>query len=254
MEKLGIIGGLGPAATARLFERIVEYTQVDRDQDHIDITILNRPQIPDRTAYLLGEPGARPFAPAMSQAAHELEDAGCTVIATPCNTAHAAHDEIAAGLTRARFVNMLTETARFMARLGCARVGVLATDGTVQTRVYERTLAGEGIGIVLPDDASQRAVMSLIYDQVKAGTIPGPEQLEEQCARLVARGADGVILGCTELSVIPCARMIAQAPVVDALDILAWRCVVECGAPTFDMKTRYDELAQAAVAADGSKE
>ena len=239
MEKLGIIGGLGPAATARLMTRIVDFTDAARDQDHLDITVLNRPWIPDRTAYLLGRPGARSFIEPMQQAALELEEAGCGVLCTPCNTAHSRLDDIAAPLAAARFARMPQETAYFAARLGCARVAVLATDGTRATGVYDRALQAAGLEAVWPDAQTQREVMSIIYDEVKAGRAGGPEHVEAVCSALIAQGCDGIILGCTELSVVNCPRRLAGMPVVDALDVLAWRCVQECGAPARDLEAAF---------------
>ncbi|WP_165171172.1 aspartate/glutamate racemase family protein [Adlercreutzia sp. ZJ242] len=230
MEKLGIIGGLGPAATARLMTRVVEFTDAQRDQDHLDVTVLCRPQIPDRTAYLLGVPGARSFVEPMRQAACELEAAGCTVLATPCNTSHARLEDIAAPLTRARFVPMPDASARLLARGGARRVGVLATDGTMQTGVYARALAAEGLELAPLSPDEQRAVMEVIYDRVKRGDVPGPESLTPLVEALAERCCDGVVLGCTELSVLGMPPCVAGVPVVDALDVLAASCVVACGA------------------------
>lgn len=252
MERLGIIGGLGPAATARLLSRIVEYTAVERDQDHLDITVVNRPSIPDRTAYLLGRPGAASFIGPMREAACELEDAGCTVLATPCNTAHARLDEIASPLSTARFLNMPAAAAAFAHGLGCGCVGVLATDGALATGVHQRALASEGIESVVPDEAVQRQVMSIIYDDVKAGRAVAPEKVENVCRALTDAGCDGIMLGCTELSLLGISRRIGAVPVIDALDVLAWSCVSECGAPVHDLEGEYgcssDGSAHGAVA------
>ena len=239
MEKLGIIGGLGPAATARLFSRIVEYTAVERDQDHLDVTVMNRPSIPDRTAYLLGRPGAASFVEPMREAACELEGAGCTVLATPCNTAHARLDEIAAPLAAARILNMPAAAAAFARGLGCERVGVLATDGALASGVHQRALASEGIEAVVPSEVVQRQVMSIIYDDVKAGRAVAPEKVENVCQALTDAGCDGIMLGCTELSLLGISRRIGAVCVIDALDVLAWSCVSECGAPAHDLKGEY---------------
>lgn len=238
-EKLGVIGGVGSAATALFFTRVVEYTRATCDQEHLDVSIFNRPGIPDRTAYLLGLPGAPSFVGAMRDAALELESCGCKVLATPCNTAHAKLDEIAEGLQDAEFVNMLSETASFVAELGVTRCAVLATDGTLATQVYDRALGAVGIEAVAPDAADQQIVMSVIYDQVKAGIAPDAEALRGVCERMIECGCDGVILGCTELSLVPLPYYLGDAPVVDALNVLAWSCVQACGAPAFDFPALY---------------
>ena len=234
-KKLGVIGCVGPAATALFFSRVVEYTNVARDQDHLSIDIVNRPSIPDRTDFLLGKPGAPSFVPAMNELALQLEAQGCELLATPCNTAHAQLDAIASGLTNAHFVNMLDATAQFVASLGAQCCGVLATSGTIETKVYDYALQEHGIACVAPCEHDQAFVMKLIYEQVKAGRTPDAALLERICNTLFEDGCDVVILGCTELSVIPYERVMNNGFVVDALDVLAWRCVEECGAPARDL-------------------
>ena len=241
MEKLGIIGGMGPAATARLFARVVDFTDADCDQDHLDVTVLNRPSVPDRTAYLLGQEGARSFVPMLQDMARTLEEEGCAVLGMPCNTAHARIDDVAAVLSRARIVNMPREAAAFAVKaLGCVRVGVLATDGTLATGVFQRALAEEGAQAEIPDAAFQQRVMSVIYDYVKAGRSVPEGFFEGALDHLSACGCDGFILGCTELSLLGMPARYGGRPVIDALDVLAWRCVQECGAPARDLAATFD--------------
>ncbi len=252
MEKLGVIGGLGPAATARLMERVVFFTDVACDQDHLDVTVLNRPWIPDRTSYLMRKRGAVSFVDPMRDAALELEACGCTVLCTPCNTAHARLDDIAAPLETARFVHMPRETARFVAELGAKRVAVLGTDGTRAAGVYDEAFAAVGMSAVYPDEERQREVMSTIYDEVKAGRCDGPGHVEALCAAMAWDGCDGIVLGCTELSAVGCAPIVAGAAVVDALDVLAWRCVRECGAPARELRARFADAACVRQSASGA--
>lgn len=238
-KKLGVIGGVGPAATALFFQRVVGFTDAACDQDHLDISILNRPQIPDRTDYLLGVAGAPSFVPSMNEAALVLEALGCEVLSTPCNTAHAQLQAIAQGLTTARFVNMLTETAAFAKDLGVAKCAILATDGTLETRVYEHALAAHDVEACWPAGDDQKLVMSIIYNQVKAGKPIDTEGFTRLCEKMIDQGCDGIILGCTELSLVPVAPRIHGAAIVDALDVLAWRCIQECGASAKDLKSVY---------------
>lgn len=230
-RKLGIIGGLGPAATARLLARITDLTCATCDQDHLDITVLSRPQIPDRTAYLLGEPGAASFVEPMQEAALTLEQLGCTVLATPCNTAHARIDDIARPLTSAHFVQMIDEAIDAAVRLGCRRIGMLATRGTRAARVYDAACQARGIAAVWPDETGQDQVMDVIYGKVKAGGAFDGHSLDEVFAELVGEGCDALILACTDLSVLGCPSHFEGVPIIDALDVLAQRCVVACGAP-----------------------
>ena len=238
-KKLGVIGGVGPLATALFFQRVVEYTKAASDQEHLDVDILNRPGIPNRTEYLLGMEGAPSFVPPMAEAAAQLQDMGCQVLSTPCNTAHAELDAIAEGLTSAYFVNMLEETAAFVKQLGVTKCAVLATDGTIATHVYRDALAACGVEAVAPEAEDQKLVMSIIYDQVKAGIAADAEGFAALCRKMVAAGCDGIILGCTELSCVPVPVRCDGAPIVDALNVLAWRCVQECGAPDHNLMEMY---------------
>ena len=195
--------------------------------------------MPDRTAFLLGRPDAPSFVPALVDMARDLEALGCTVLAMPCNTAHARAEEVRERLARARIVDMPRETAAFLHDLGCTNVGVLATDGTLAARVYQDALAEEGLAVVVPPDESQREVMGIIYDGVKAGRPVPQEDVLGMLDAVAAAGCDGVVLGCTELSVLSTPARHRGAPVVDALDVLAWRCVQECGAPACDLRASY---------------
>lgn len=242
-KKLGVIGGIGPAATALFFQRVVEYTNVGCDQEHLDIDILNRPSIPDRTDYLLGKAGAPSFVPAMHNVALQLESMGCEILATPCNTAHAQLNAIAQGLTRAHFVNMLEQTAQFVKQLGVTKCAVLATDGTLAARVYDNVLEQQGIRAIAPSKKGQELVMSVIYDQVKAGKPLDVNAFVALCSALADQGCDGIILGCTELSLVPVSAYVQGAAVVDALNVLAWECVQECGAPVKDLFAKYEQQA-----------
>lgn len=228
-KKLGIIGGLGPAATATLFSRVIDLTEAATDQDHLDITILNRPQTPDRTAYILGK-SDESYLPSLRESALELERLGCEVLATPCVTGHYRSEEWAGDLKTARLVHMPHETARYLALAGKRRVGIMATDGTGRARVLQSQLEEQGLDSVLPDAENQIKVMSIIYDDVKSGRPANMRAFDEVCAHLREQGCDSVILGCTELSVINAPAKSHGMVVVDAMEVLAIRSVQECGA------------------------
>lgn len=241
MKKLGIIGGMGPAATARLFEQIVAFTDVERDQDHIDIAILNKPTIPDRTAYLLGA-SSEPFVPAIKPLAQSLADAGCNVIAIPCNTAHAKIDEISEGLPSVTFVNIPREAIKFAQELSCNRVGILATTGTIETRIYQTYAEELGLDTCIPNSSLQQSIMDIIYNYVKAGKPVPKDHLNHVLDQAVDElECDGFILGCTELSLLDIPRRYRGCFMIDALDVQAWRCVVECGAPAKNLRDLFTQ-------------
>lgn len=238
MEKLGILGGMGPEATASLFSRIVSFTDAATDQEHLDITILNDPSIPDRTAHLLKKPGSADFTAPLQKLAAQLEASGCTVIAMPCSTAHVLIDDIAAPLRRARILNMPRLTAKAVKETGAQKTAILATDGTVRFGLYDQALADEGLASFLPSPATQADVMAVIYDHVKAG-VPTPDALVSSIfSELEAEGCDAAILGCTELSVVGIPSAFGSVRVIDALDVLARESVRACGGRVKDAAHR----------------
>ena len=228
---VGVIGGAGPAATARFSALLVARADARRDQDHVRTLVLNDASLPDRTAFLLGASDVSP-APRLAADARLLADAGCALLAMPCNTAHAFADDIrrAAGVPLVSMVDAAADACR---GAGLRQVGVLATAGTVACGLYERALAARGIGCAYPDEALQARVTALIYDEAKAGRALDPCAVAYLCGTMAARGCDGVLLGCTELSCdLPAAGAALPVPVVDALAVLADRVIEAAGCRT----------------------
>ena len=199
MEKktIGIIGGMGPLATADLFEKIVGHTKAACDQEHLHVVIDSNTNIPDRTAALL-HGGADPLLE-LTGSARRLEAMGADVLIMPCNTAHNYYDGISAAVS-VPVLHMVRLTAQALVERGVKKAGLLATDGTVQTGIYQKSFAGSGVELLTPDEAGQRAVMEMIYQGVKAGDMAFDAQPARQAMeRLLAAGAEVLILGCTEL-------------------------------------------------------
>lgn len=231
--KVGVVGGVGPAATVDFLSKIVKNTPAGRDQDHIKVVVEQNPQIPDRTANLIGE-GADPTV-ALYSTCKRLEAAGADVIAIPCNTAHAFIERIQPYLS-VPIINMLDTTIEHLKSSLCAgaKVGLLATSGTIESGIYAEAAEGSGLELLTPDEQHQSLVMSAIYGPqgVKAGFTAGvcKDELETALVHLVNRGATAVILGCTELPLLieasPSHRVgDATVLVVDPTDLLAKRCV-----------------------------
>ncbi|MEI2416449.1 amino acid racemase [Orrella sp. JC864] len=227
--KLGVLGGVGPAATVDFMRKVVDLTQAGRDQDHIKMVVEQNPQIPDRTANLVGG-GDDPTIPLLATC-QRLQAGGAHAIAIPCNTAHAYVDRIQPYL-QIPIVNMLSEVAAHLReRLPAAsRVGLLATSGTVASGVYRAVIEAAGMRLLVPDAAHQARVMQAIYGPrgVKAGYTSGAcsEHLAAAIAHLAGQGAQALILGCTELPLIALAPgQGGQAELVDPTAILAARCV-----------------------------
>ncbi|MNG74917.1 Aspartate racemase [compost metagenome] len=231
--KLGIVGGVGPAATVDFMGKVVKHTPAGRDQDHIKMLVEQNPQIPDRTANLLHQQ-ADPTV-ALYSTCKRLECEGAKAIAIPCNTAHAYVERIQEHL-QIPIVNMLSETIDYIReRYGADRqVGLLATSGTLQSGVYHSAAARAGLELLVPDASEQARVMRAIYGElgVKAGHVSGQckEDLLSAAANLLEQGATVLILGCTELPLIlPQADDFAIGGVavalVDPTTVLAQRCV-----------------------------
>ncbi|MCX8103555.1 MAG: amino acid racemase [Candidatus Bipolaricaulota bacterium] len=221
MSTIGILGGMGPAATVELFRRIVAKTPAHGDQDHIPIVIDNNPKIPDRGLFILG--GGPDPRPALCRSARRLESMGASFIAMPCNTAHVFLPYLRKAV-RIPFVDMIAETAQSITE---PVVGLLATETTVRTRLYHEACAPYGIEILTPASEDQARAMQIIY-AIKGGSFDPAMQHELRAiaARLHERGARALVIGCTELSLIVHQRE-HDLLIYDALDILAQAAVRE---------------------------
>lgn len=194
---VGVIGGMGPLATVDLYRKIVEHTLADCDQAHVRTIIDSNTNIPDRTAALLsgGESPVRE----LQSSARLLERAGAQVLVMPCHTAHCFYDEVQAAV-HVPVLNMIDLTVQELKRRGVTRAGLLATDGAVQSGIYQRHFEGSGIELLLPDPEGQAALMDMIYSGVKAGRSDYDTQaVRTALDRLMDAGAQTLILGCTEL-------------------------------------------------------
>ena len=212
MKTLGVIGGLGPMATAYFLRRIVEMTDARTDQEHLDVIVLNRPSIPDRTAYILDRTKPSPLPPIVD-AAKTLEQLGACCIAIPCITSHALFSEFSAAVG-IPFIHILRETATHLKENGVAAAGIL------------------------PDEPNQQRVMSLIYDDYKAGRPLEWEKFQLAAGFVRKQGAECIVLGCTELSLIKRDRPVGPG-VLDALDVLARASIKRCGKP---LRPAYEQL------------
>jgi aspartate racemase len=210
---IGVLGGMGPAATVEFFRRLVAATPATIDQDHLRIVIDDDPTIPDRTRALL-HGGPSPV-PALSRVARRLEVAGAEILAMPCNTAHAFLGAIREAVD-AQVLDMIEETA---AQTDAESVGLLATAGTIEARIYHRVFDARGIGLVVPEPDDQQTVGRAI-EAVKASRslVEVEAALVGVVERLEKRGASAVVAGCTEISLLNGTGMPLRW--IDALDCL----------------------------------
>ncbi|WP_458862764.1 cysteate racemase [Acidaminobacterium chupaoyuni] len=199
-KAIGILGGMGPLATADLFKKIVLMTKVTCDNDHIHIYIDNNSKIPDRTTAILC--GGTDPVPAMGESAQKLNQMGADVLIMPCNTAHYFLDRIKP-FSKAPFISILEQTALRCRQLrGQTPVGLLGTTGTINTGIYKRELEAHGIPCIEPNEEQKELLMELIF-AVKAGShdLDRPA-VEAMLAEMKSRGAEYFILGCTELPIV----------------------------------------------------
>lgn len=218
---LGVLGGMGPLATVDFMQKVIERTPATTDQEHLPMVVVSIPQVPDRTAAILGR-GESPV-PAMLEGIRLLNQAGVALIAIPCNTAHYWFDD----LVRESQVPILHIADAACAVLeqrarGVRTVGFMGTSGAVAAGIYQQRIIAGGYDCLVPTDDDQVAlVMGGIY-KIKAGDLAAARQLLERAADgLRARGAEAIILGCTEIPIV----IKDGGDVVDATLALADACV-----------------------------
>ena len=226
--KLGVLGGMGPQATQVFYQFVLDRTDAVRDQDHLPALILSDTGIPDRTAAILSGDTEELYRRLLKDA-KLLESCGCTVLAVPCNTSHYFVDRLQ-GEVGVPFVHMLRETARELARLGKKRPGILATDGTIRTGLYQKECAAVGLEAVSPGPDTQKLVMSIIYDEIKQGETGSRDKFAKIDRAIRRAGCDCAILACTELSVFATYHPLPPF-YLDAMMVMAERAVERCGYP-----------------------
>lgn len=238
MKKLGIIGGLGPMATAYFLELIVQMTKAEEDQQHIEIFLHNCPSIPDRTEYIMGRSKENPFEK-MAEIGKSL--AACAdVLAIPCITAHYFHQELQRAIGEVPLLNAIRETADYLKERGCGCVGVMATEAVASMDLFGRELDACGIRAVSPDKEHQKLVTRLIYEDVKAGRKLEDAVFQKVREHLFGKGAEVILLGCTELSMLKKEKMTGPG-FLDVLEVLAQCCVERCAVVKDDWRELITE-------------
>ncbi len=223
MKRLGVIGGLGPLATAYFYELVIKMTDAVTDQEHIEMMIYSKPSIPDRTDYILRKTTENPVHP-MLDIGRRLVAMGADYIAIPCITAHYFHDVLSRGI-KAPVIHAIRETAVYLKKQGIRHAGIMATEGTIHSALFQKELEEYGILSVLPSDESQQAISDIIYQNIKANQPVDYTKFEGISEQLRCDGAEVIILGCTELSLIKRDFNIGPG-YLDAMEVLAMRCVV----------------------------
>lgn len=224
--RLGIIGGMGPMATAYFMELIINMTKADTDKEHLEMIVYNCPAIPDRTSYIIGESQDSPL-PKMLEIAQKLKEQSVECIAIPCMTAHYFYADLME--TDVTILHGIRETVSLLKEAGVKKAALMATDGTISSGIFQSELEAQGITTVLPEEQYQKKIMHMIYQDIKAGHMPSQEEVNElKDYFLIEKGAEIIILGCTELSLLKKEYNLGSG-IVDTLEVLAHKALQVCG-------------------------
>ena len=235
MSVLGIIGGLGPMATAYFLQLLTQMTDAQIDQEHVEILIHSKPQIPDRTSYILGNSDKSPVTD-MVEVGRGLVKQGADILAIPCITAHYFQKELEAAIG-IPIITAIDETVKYLKDRGIDKVGIMSTDGTIESGIFQKALEEEGVEVFVPSQAQQKNVMYLIYENVKAGKKLELSIFQEVSDELLGNGAQVILLGCTELSLLK--RDYDLAPLyLDVMEVLARKAVLSCK----KLNPKYEDL------------
>ena len=223
---LGIIGGMGPMASAVFYDMISSKTDASCDQENLNLILLSHAGMPDRTEAILSKDEAQieEVRSKLLADAIFLQNAGCTAIAVTCNTAHYFVNMIEDELD-IPFIHLIRETAEAVAsEFGAKKVAVLATDGTIETRLYQDELSKRGVIAFTPKAEVQALVMHEIYECIKSGK-PADEEIWQKIEEYVkAEGCEAAVLACTELSVVR-KELSLGSFYFDPMDIMAESCL-----------------------------
>lgn len=242
---IGIVGGVGPLAGIDIVRKIIEETKANKDQDHIPVLLSSQPhRIADRTNFLLGKEKTNP-AIALSEIILELERSGAILAAIPCNTAHAPQifnrilEILKDKKSSIQLLHLIEETANYISnKYPGAKVGVLSTTGTRNTGLYKNALLNQNLEVIEPDDELQSRIHEAIYDTsfgIKASpsviTTEVKETLHLAMETLKNKGAEVIILGCTELPLAIHEKEYLNMIIIDPNQLLA-RALIDKIDPT----------------------
>ncbi len=224
---LGVLGGMGPLASAQFMMRLTLLTPASRDQEHIPAVLWSDPRVPDRSAGPISSRyGKEDPLPWLMRGINGLRQAGCSVIAIPCNTAHGWYEAMAPAVD-VPILHIVDAAEAEMQRIGLRQscvIGVMGTQATLDMQLYKQRLAKQGWTCLQPDAEQMRRLVTPAIALVKAGRVADAyAPLLDVVNSLGARGAAVVILGCTEipLGILAGPASALQIPVIDTIDALA---------------------------------
>jgi len=198
MKRLGVLGGMGPAASAEFIVRLIQQTPATRDQDHIPFVLWNNPQIPDRsTSMRNGDDKPLPY---LIEGIQALKYSGCELIVIPCNTAHFWFHELSKlNVKVIHIVDSVADSLRDVDVIN-STIGVMGTQATVELGLYQYILNRSGWNCIVPTKEEMNTLVQPAIDLIKGGDIEQAHSMLMTVVRsLIDRGAKAVVLGCTEI-------------------------------------------------------
>lgn len=219
MKRLGIIGGMGPAASAEFITRLIQQTYATCDQDHVPFVLWNNPQIPDRsTSMRNGDNRPLPF---LLEAVQILKNSGCDRIVIPCNSAHFWYDDLVKmGVPIIHIVDSVANDLRKL-NIDNQTIGVMGTQGTIEFGIYQNRLGQQGWNCIVPTQYEMDVYVQPAIDLIKAGKIQESQPLLVTVIQnLIDRGAKAIVLGCTELPLAIRITRESGIPIVNSIDSL----------------------------------
>ena len=238
---IGILGGMGPLAGLDMANKLIAMTRTQGDQDHLPFVLFSLPEtVPDRTAFLLGKTATNP-ASAIADQFEMMSGMSVSIAVMACNTAHAGPIfDVAMELLQERgieirILHLVRETVAHIRRNhpDIRRVGILGTQGTYQTRLYDQALEDAGLGVVVPDaDVRENDIHAALYapsfgiKTCPAGvTGEAIDRVQSAISHLRSLGAEAIILGCTELPLAIREEQIDGVPILDPAKIVCEKLI-----------------------------
>ena len=223
MYKLGVIGGMGPLATVKFYDKVVLNTDAHNDNEHIDLVVLNHSTMPDRTRCIIEKKDLE-FLSVIKKDLEILDNIGVDVVAIPCNTSHYFYDEFSK-YTDLKIINMIEETILEIKRRGVKQVAVFGTIGTLNSKVYDKYAQKYGIEVKELSTEDKNSVMDIIYKIKETNNLENKEFIEI-LNKYCDKDTIGII-ACTELSLLDICKSINT---IDALDVLVNKSIELSGA------------------------
>ncbi|MFP5493551.1 aspartate/glutamate racemase family protein [Parvimonas sp. G1641] len=223
MYKLGVIGGMGPLATVKFYDKVVLNTDAHNDNEHIDLVVLNHSTMPDRTRCIIEKKDLE-FLNVIKKDLEILDNIGVDVVAIPCNTSHYFYDEFSK-YTNLKIINMIEETILEIKRRGVKQVAVFGTIGTLNSKVYDKYAQKYGIEVKELSAEDKNSVMDIIYKIKETNNLENKEFIEI-LNKYCDKDTIGII-ACTELSLLDICKSINT---IDALDVLVNKSIELSGA------------------------